>query len=444
MFTKIYLKNYRSFDEFELNFIGKNGMPKKLAIIYGENGAGKSNIMSAFVLLNELQQTMNVRDMYEDLLNQKAVFNDEKIESLMKQHLIAGLRDIQAIIRDYRMIGSENPIVAEYEFRIGENIGRYRVELGQNEIIYEKLEYLLTKRRGVHFECSADGITINKAIVKDKDFYQDIKAAAKRFWGKHSILAIIQHELFDKSNSYGLENLSDTFYDVLAELTMLSVSVKIGHKQWNSLYAPLRVFNDAESGRISRAKEAQLDLAEDVFTKFFCAINSNIRRVYFKRNYSDNWIDYSLYLDKSIAGKVRSIDFAKESTGNHQLLDILCYLLTACLNGNVILDEADSGIHDLLFKKIMQEISGEISGQIIMTTHNTTLMETEFARDATYVINEDESGRITARAISDFDKRTYVSNNIRNKYMNNDYEGIPKVTEIEFAPLIKSITDAIN
>ena len=31
------------------------------------------------------------------------------------------------------------------------------------------------------------------------------------------------------------------------------------------------------------------------------------------------------------------------------------YLLIACLGGNVVLDEADSGIHDLLFKKILQE-----------------------------------------------------------------------------------------
>ena len=89
-------------------------------------------------------------------------------------------------------------------------------------------------------------------------------------------------------------------------------------------------------------------------------------------------------------------------------------------------------------------ICDEISGQVIMTTHNTTLMETDFARDATYVINENEDGRVTARAISEYDKRTYVSNNIRNKYLNNHYEGVPKVTKIEFAPLVKVITDAIS
>lgn len=444
MFTRIYLENFRSFEKFELNLTGKGNVPKNLAVVYGENGAGKSNIMSAFVLLNEFQQTMNVRDMYEDLLSQEAVFNDEKMETLMKQRLIAGLRDMQAIVRDYRMIGSNAPVVAEYEFCIGNNTGKYRVEFGDEGIVYEKLEYLLTKRKGVHFECSADGILINKAIVKDKDLFIDIQAAAKRFWGKHSILAIITHEIADKSNSFGYDNLSETFHDVFAELSLLSCYVKIGHRQWNSIYAPLAVFNSADNGRLSKDKEEQLDLAESVFTQLFCAINSDICRAYYKRSYSDKWVEYSLYLDKKIAGNVRSIDFAKESTGNHQLLDVFCYLLTACLGGNIVLDEADSGIHDLLFKKILQEIGGSILGQIIMTTHNTTLMETDFARESTYILNEDENGHVSARAISSFDKRTYVSNNIRSKYLNNQYEGLPKVTAIDFAPLIKAISDAIN
>lgn len=444
MFTKVYLKNLRSFDEFELNLAGKNGIPKKLAIIYGENGAGKSNLMSAFVLLNELKQTMDVRDIYEELLSQEALFKDKEIEDSLKKQLIDGLRDIRAIIRDYRMIGCEDTIVAEYEFCIGNNFGSYRVEFDQEEIVYEKLEYLLNKRRGVHFECSRDGIEINKAIIKDKDFYTDIKATAKRFWGKHSLLAIIEHELADKANSYGRENLSETFFDVLIELSMLSCYVKYGHRQWNSIYAPLSVFNSADRGKISKDKESQLDLAEQVFTKFFSAINSDIHRAYYKRSYSDKWIEYSLYLDKTIAGKDCSIDFAKESTGNHQLLNVLCYLLIACLGGNVVLDEADSGIHDLLFKKILQEVVDSISGQVIMTTHNTTLMETDFARESTYVMSEEKTGRTVVRAISNYENRTYVSNNIRNKYLNNNYEGLPKVTEIDFAPIIKNITDVFN
>ena len=444
MFTRVYLKNFRSFDEFELNLTGKNGVPKKLAVIYGENGAGKSNLMSAFVLLNELKQTMNVRDLYEDLLSQESLFKDQEIGEKLKRKLIDGLRDIRAIICDYRMIDCEGTVVAEYEFRIGENSGSYRVEFDKEEIVYEKLEYMLNKRKGVHFECSSNEIMINKAIIKDKDFYTDIKAAAKRFWGKHSLLAIVEHELADKSNSYGSENLSETFFEVLVELSMLSCYVKYGHRQWNSIYAPLSVFNSADSGKISKENESQLDLAEQVFTRFFCAINSNVNRAYYKRAYKEKWVEYSLFLEKTIAGRVCSIDFAKESTGNHQLLDVLCYLLIACLDGVVVLDEADSGIHDLLFKKIIQEVVGNISGQVIMTTHNTTLMETDFARESTYVMSEEETGRMVVRAISNYENRTYISNNIRNKYLNNDYEGLPKVTEIDFAPIINKIIDKFN
>lgn len=435
MFTKVHLKNFRSLDDFELDFSSK-----QLAIIYGENGAGKSNLMSAFVLLNELLQTMDVRDAYEELINQESLFNDEKMEKLLKQRLLSGLRDIQAIINDYRMIGTDTPVVAEYAFCIGSNNGKYRVELGKDEIVYERLEYMLNQRRGVHFECTTDGITINKAIVKDKALYQDIKMAAKKYWGKHSLLAIIQHEIDDKSNSYGRSNLSDTFSDVLAEFSLLSCSVRIGHRQWNEIFAPFEVFDNPDRGRIEKTEESQLDIAEKVFSSFFCSINSDIQQVYYKRDFSDNWINYSLFFKKIVAGKERSIPFSKESTGNHQLLDILCYLLTACVGGTVVLDEADSGIHDLLFKKIMQEINGNISGQIIMTTHNTTLMETEFAKDATYILSEDESGKTVVRAITDYEKRTFISNNIRSKYLNNQYEGLPKVTKIEFEPLIELIS----
>lgn len=57
MFTKICLRNFRSFDEIEFDLSEKANKAKPLAVVYGENGAGKSNLMSAFVLLKEIMQT---------------------------------------------------------------------------------------------------------------------------------------------------------------------------------------------------------------------------------------------------------------------------------------------------------------------------------------------------------------------------------------------------
>lgn len=382
--------------------------------------------------------------MYEKFLSQKSIFTDEKMEQDMRKRLMDDLRDMQVIIDDCRMVNCDEPIVAEYEFNIFGNAGKYYIELDKSEIARERLEYLLNKRRGVYFDCSKEAITINNGIVKDKDLLSDIRATAKRFWGKHSLLAIISHELYDKSESYGRDNISGNFEDVLAELCLLSCTIGFGTRAWDKLYAPFSVFENATQGRISKEKETQLDLAEHVFSQFFSAINSDIRRVTYERAYSNNSINYKLVVEKMIAGEYRNVDFARESAGNHQVLRILCYMLTACLGGIVVLDEADSGIHDMLFKKILQEIYEYIDGQIIMTTHNTMLMETDFARESTYILYEEEAGHKIIRCVTDYDKRTYLNNNIRNKYLNREYDGVPEIREIDFSSLIEKVSSEIK
>lgn len=59
------------------------------------------------------------------------------------------------------------------------------------------------------------------------------------------------------------------------------------------------------------------------------------------------------------------------------------------MGGVVILDEAEANIHDLLFQKLLEEIRPILKGQVIMTTHNTMLMEASFAREATYILSVD-------------------------------------------------------
>lgn len=439
MFTKIKLKNFRSFGEIEFDLSSKNGVPKNFAVIFGENGAGKSNLISSFVFLNEILSTMNIRDLYEELLSEQAIYIDENMENRRRQLLKAGLRDIQAIINDYKMVECNDPIDIEYEFQIDGNDGKYNISLGESEIIYEKLEYKLNKRRGVYFECSQNCININGAIIKDNAFLSDIKSSATRFWGKHSILAIIIHELVDKSKSYGFDNISENFNNVLDNLSTISCFLDIGMRRWERLYSDFDVFDSATSGNIDISKEKELDISEKVFSSVFSSINSDIKRVYYDRTYNNNAIRYKLFVEKMVAGQYRQISFSKESTGNHQLLQTLCYMLSAAQGNIVVLDEADSGIHDYLFLKVLQGIVPLIKGQLIMTTHNTMLMEADFSRNSTYILCEEENGCKKIKSISDFDKRTFASNNIRNKYLNNGYGGLPNVTDIDFKALIEEL-----
>ena len=444
MFTKITLENFRSFDHIVFDLTEKGNVPKHLAVLYGENGAGKSNLMSAFVLLPELTRTMDVRDAYERLLTRDAIFQDEKMEKVMREQMRHSLRDMSAIIKDYRMIDCEDPIVAEYEFNINGNNGCYRVEFGQVEIVHERLEYVLNRRRGLYFDCSSDGILINDTVIQGtngKDFLVDVKETAKRYWGKHSLLAILLYEMKDKSNAFGRDNVTENFNTVLREFRGLSCAVSMGNKSWEGLSSKLQVLKRPLQGHLSLRRETELDYASDFFTQLFTSVDLSVRKIFYKKEFHDDEIYYKLIEEKYIAGNYRRIDFERESAGNCQLLNISCYLLTACMGGVVILDEAEANIHDLLFQKLLEEIRPILKGQVIMTTHNTMLMEASFAREATYIlsVDPDNPSDKKIRCISDYRKRTYAANNIRNKYLNCEYGGVPELRQTEFQESIEKI-----
>lgn len=444
MFTKITLENFRSFDHIVFDLTEKGNVPKHLAVLYGENGAGKSNLMSAFVLLPELTRTMDVRDAYERLLTRDAIFQDEKMEKVMREQMGHSLRDMSAIIKDYRMIDCEDPIVAEYEFNINGNNGCYRVEFGQDEIVHERLEYVLNRRRGLYFDCSSDGILINDTVIQGtngKDFLVDVKETAKRYWGKHSLLAILLYEMKDKSNAFGRDNVTENFNTVLREFRGLSCAVSMGNKSWEGLSSKLQVLKRPLQGHLSLRRETELDYASDFFTQLFTSVDLSVRKIFYKKEFHDDEIYYKLIEEKYIAGNYRRIDFERESAGNCQLLNISCYLLTACMGGVVILDEAEANIHDLLFQKLLEEIRPILKGQVIMTTHNTMLMEASFAREATYIlsVDPDNPSDKKIRCISDYRKRTYAANNIRNKYLNCEYGGVPELRQTEFQESIEKI-----
>lgn len=444
MFTKITLENFRSFDHIVFDLTEKGNVPKHLAVLYGENGAGKSNLMSAFVLLPELTRTMDVRDAYERLLTRDAIFQDEKMEKVMREQMRHSLRDMSAIIKAYRMIDCEDPIVAEYEFNINGNNGCYRVEFGQDEIVHERLEYVLNRRRGLYFDCSSDGILINDTVIQGtngKDFLVDVKETAKRYWGKHSLLAILLYEMKDKSNAFGRDNVTENFNTVLREFRGLSCAVSMGNKSWEGLSSKLQVLKRPLQGHLSLRRETELDYASDFFTQLFTSVDLSVRKIFYKKEFHDDEIYYKLIEEKYIAGNYRRIDFERESAGNCQLLNISCYLLTACMGGVVILDEAEANIHDLLFQKLLEEIRPILKGQVIMTTHNTMLMEASFAREATYIlsVDPDNPSDKKIRCISDYRKRTYAANNIRNKYLNCEYGGVPELRQTEFQESIEKI-----
>ena len=178
-----------------------------------------------------------------------------------------------------------------------------------------------------------------------------------------------------------------------------------------------------------------------MLTELFHSINSDNRKMFYKKNMiDDSRITYKLFLTKYIAGRERDLDFTLESTGNHQILHILPFLLLAMQGNVVFVDEMDSGIHDLLIKKIIESALPLIkanNGQLVITSHNTYLMEMSDARSSVYIIKDDDSGNRIVQCIDNSGKgRIYEQNSIRKQYIEGKYSGIPDDISIDLHKVI--------
>lgn len=162
---------------------------------------------------------------------------------------------------------------------------------------------------------------------------------------------------------------------------------------------------------------------------------------YYKRTYDEEQIQYQLIITKNIAGKPRDIDFALESTGTQSLIQQLPFMLVVVKGSVAVIDEFDTGIHDLLVKALTSSLYDSIEGQLIMTTHNTLLMESDIPKECIYVINEVESGEKEIQCILHYNNKIGEKNNIRKQYLLGKYTGIPEEPKIDFCSLLNTLNE---
>ena len=437
MFEYVYLKNYKSFGEVRVDLTDKKGNPKKMVLIYGENGIGKSNLASAFFMLSETLRTMDVRDIMQSILSERPdAINEEDFSRLIRLRY----KDLETLIRENKMVASDEPMLLEVGFRLNNRSGRYLIETDDNQLIHERLEYVLTKNKGTYFDITPEKIFISTKIFQDRSSYNEVKSACSKFWGKHTLLSILMHESDDKANEYIKEQISDNFEPVLSFLIRMSCKIKFGsYQERGGICLPHEIFGDFDEGNISIKDEELLDKTENMLNIFFKGAYRDVKKVFYKRVKKESSIQYQLMQTKTIAGKDRDIEFSMESTGTQYLLQLLPYMLVVVDGSVAVIDEFDTGVHDLLVKKLVQSLYATLTGQLIMTTHSTLLMESKIPKECIYVINELEDGSKEIEPISHYDQKIHENTNIRNQYLKGVYNGIPAPADIDFSSLLSEL-----
>lgn len=437
MFEYIKLKNFKSFGDVTFDLRDKKGNAKKLILIYGENGIGKSNLASAFYMLSQTLRTMDVRDILQNILeNKPESLSNEDFMSFFKKNF----KDIETLIKENKMVSSKENLYMEFGFKLNKKSGKYILEMNNNEIVYERLDYVLTKNRGICFEIKKRKIYMSEKIFMSKDLIDDLQILIDKFWGKHSFLAIIDHDIWDKSKEYYKDKISKNLIKVMSFFYKISCNVKIGNKkQRGVLGLPDNYLESYDKGKIEIQYEEKLNKTEKMLNLFLTTTYRDIESVYYNKDIVENEIKYNLFVRKKIYGELRDIDFELESTGTQSVIQLLPYMLITVEGSTAIIDEFDTGIHDVLVKSLITSLYKDIKGQLIMTTHNTLLMESGIPKESIYVINETENSNKEIECILKYDNKIHTNTNIRNQYIHGKYKGIPEEIEIDFNRLIDLI-----
>ena len=425
MFTYVKLKNYKSLVDFEVDLTDSKNNPKKMVIIYGENGAGKTNFINAFSTLSE---TINTK-IYKNLIDKFVEKNLDKKDNveILNEFIKNNLRSIEDIINDAKTIDSKENMSLEFGFKLNGKEGKYYIEMGKNSIVKENLEYVLSKNKTQYFDISNKKIYINKSLFNSNKYFVEISDLIDKFWGKHSFLSIILSEMVDKNESYIYTNMPKKLKNIIEYFLSLG-------KAKNNI--------DFRSGSINKDSKDFLDFLncfEIYLNIFFTDLYSDIKQVFYKKEYrDDDIIDYKLFVKKQIYGKLIDIDFSLESSGTRKLAQF-AFILYRYLNKNrvALIDELDSGIHDFLFSCVLKDLYlyHKMKGQLIITTHNTTLLETEIKKDYIYLFNIDSNGKKILIPITEYE-REHPNTNFRKRYLKGLYGGIPMIDNIDFDDLL--------
>lgn len=438
MFTYIKLKNFMSFKDTTFDLRNGSKGAKKFISVYGENGSGKSNFVSS---INLLRRSI---DSFEMLVN------TEKIRELAQEkelpegfmEMFLGETSILRLTDTCRMVECEEETNIEYGFQIGEHEGYYILSFAE-KFVYEKLYYFTGKQRGTLFEIKIDNgkisPTFSNKLFNNKRTEEEIRDEINKYWGKHTFLSILNKERNEKNEQYINNNYLPYVFDIINMVQEITVHYKKTSYLGSEVRAgkPSNILNSLDVGKVELAKEEILTRSERIVHDFFTQAYADIKDVFYEKRYEEKEVFYKLYVKKMIGGKIRTIDFRQESAGTQHILEIIRSLLGVFCGVTVVYDEIDDGIHDLLLKSILESMIDDITGQLIITTHNTYLLESIDIKSV-YLITVDYEGNKDVKCLDKY-PRIQGTNNPRIMYLKGLFGGIPIVDLLDYDMILSEI-----
>ena len=259
-----------------------------------------------------------------------------------------------------------------------------------------------------------------------------------KYWGKHTLLSIFNREFISKNRGY-MDSVLRT--DICALVEMISSTVTNVPSPSGTPMLTRGFGLNLIGGIAPRDSERILRAYEKALSKFFTRLYSDVVDASYRMTECNGSLSYELFFEKRIAGVIREIPCRLESAGTKLLIALFPSFIGCAEGQTAFIDEMDSGVHDKLIFDLMQQILPDLKGQLVVTTHNTSLLEFLPPANA-FVLNVDSEGFKAIYPFSDV-VRTQKNNNNRNRYLQGQFDGVPIIGYIGLSEIASAFHDEV-
>lgn len=394
----------------------------KTAVLYGANGAGKSNLFKALRYLETI--ALKPRKKNSGMEREKFRFGAE-VDKLS---------------------------VFDLQFIAGNKMYRYGVKVDDHRIVEEWLCEVVSSKQNILYERITDEHG-NVRVESCKPFTKGKLGALITVGGpqNQSFLATIQATLESSDYASELTEVINWFDDNLTFIGPDASFGSLGHLLASDS-AFLKFAGDflrSASTGVSQLQPKKTEISEEELrnllpNKFVSKLLEDItedkdgiavinleqgKEFLIERSEENHFYRISIQAGhEHKVGKVIPLDLSEESDGTRRLLNLLPALhFMQTSNAVFFVDEIDRSMHPILARQFLEFFLKSCQGgrhQIIITTHESNLLDLDLLRrDEIWFAEKDQNGASHLYSLADFSVRT--DQDIRKRYLQGRYGAIP-------------------
>jgi len=388
----------------------------KSAIIYGNNGSGKSNFISAIRIMRRLVQNSFRDALLED--------SDQRIS-------------VQKFLLNSE---SENvPTFFEIKFIIDGTKFRYGFEIGKDEIESEWL-FHTTSKEVFLFKRNGQDIDVNKTSFEEGIGLENKTKSNVLFL---SLVAQLNGKIANSIVSWfkSINCISGNNDREYERYTVNKLKSDKNFHLWVSDFIKfLEISNiDASEEDIDNRNSETLEALkarenDEALTNFLDAL----QKVQAKQVKLDKIVTWHRKYDKNNV-LIDTVAFPldrQESEGTKKLIYLLGPWYDTIVNGKIlVVDELDSRLHTILTGKLIDffHLWNKSKAQLICAVHDTAILDKDiFRRDQIWFVDKNQFGASELYSLSDF-KSAVVRNksDFDKNYLKGKYAAIPYFLNFE-------------